>query len=108
MFPSLYEGFGLPPLEALACGTPVITSNASSLPEVVGNAALMVDPFDVGALAVAIERALVDTTLRAELRRRGIRARGAARLARSCARDARGVSTGAGQCTLYNATAPFS
>lgn len=72
VFPSLYEGFGLPPLEALACGTPVITSNASSLPEVVGNAALMVDPFDVGALAVAIERALVDTTLRAELRRRGI------------------------------------
>jgi glycosyltransferase involved in cell wall biosynthesis len=71
-FPSLYEGFGLPPLEAMACGTPVITSNASSLPEVVGDAALAIDPYDVDALAVAIERALTDNSLRADLRQRGI------------------------------------
>lgn len=71
VFPSLYEGFGLPPLEAMSCGTPVVTSNVSSLPEVVGEAALTVDPYDVGALAAAIERALTDAALRAELRRRG-------------------------------------
>jgi glycosyltransferase involved in cell wall biosynthesis len=72
VFPSLYEGFGLPPLEALACGTPVVTSNASSLPEVVGDAALTVDPYAVGDLAAAIERALTDRTLRAVLRERGL------------------------------------
>ncbi len=72
VFPSLYEGFGIPPLEAMACGTPVVTSNVSSLPEVVGDAALTVDPYDVGALAAAIERALTDTALRAELRARGL------------------------------------
>src|SRR5262249_31892651 len=55
VFPSLYEGFGLPPLEAMACGTPVVTSNVSSLPEVVGDAALIVDPYDVEGLAAAIE-----------------------------------------------------
>jgi glycosyltransferase involved in cell wall biosynthesis len=55
-FPSLYEGFGLPPLEAMSCGTPVIASNATSIPEVVGNAARLVDPLDAGAWA----RALVD------------------------------------------------
>ena len=48
VFPSLYEGFGLPPLEAMASGTPVITSNVSSLPEVVGDAALLIDPYDAG------------------------------------------------------------
>lgn len=71
VFPSLYEGFGLPPLEAMACGTPVVTSNRSSLPEVVGDAALLVDPYDVPALAAAIERVLDDAPLRAELQRRG-------------------------------------
>lgn len=71
VFPSLYEGFGLPPLEAMACGTPVVTSNISSLPEVVGDAALTVDPYDVGALARAIERTLTDEALRKDLRRRG-------------------------------------
>jgi glycosyltransferase involved in cell wall biosynthesis len=70
-FPSLYEGFGLPPLEAMACGTPVVTSNVSSLPEVVGDAALLVDPRDVDALADAMGRALSDDTLRAELVTRG-------------------------------------
>lgn len=71
VFPSLYEGFGLPPLEAMACGAPTITSNVSSLPEVVADAALTVDPYDVGALAAAIERVLGDARLRDELRRRG-------------------------------------
>jgi glycosyltransferase involved in cell wall biosynthesis len=72
VFPSLYEGFGLPPLEAMACGAPVIASNASSLPEVVGSAALLVDPHDSGALAAAIERVLGDQPLRDDLRRRGL------------------------------------
>ena len=72
VFPSLYEGFGLPPLEAMACGTPVITSNTSSLPEVVGDAGIMVDPLDVKALADAIERVVTDDTLRSDLRARGI------------------------------------
>lgn len=72
VFPSLYEGFGLPPLEAMACGTPVITSNTSSLPEVVGDAAITVDPYDVDALAAAITRVLSDAELRAELRARGL------------------------------------
>ncbi|MBX7214263.1 MAG: glycosyltransferase family 4 protein [Thermoflexales bacterium] len=64
-FPSLYEGFGLPVLEAMACGTPVVTSNVSSLPEVAGNAGLMVDPYDVPALAAAVTRALRDENWRA-------------------------------------------
>lgn len=72
VYPSLYEGFGLPPLEAMACGTPVITSDVSSLPEVVGDAALLVDPLDVGALRRAIERLWHDEPLRAELRDRGL------------------------------------
>jgi len=72
VFPSLYEGFGLPPLEAMASGTPVITSNVSSLPEVVGDAALMIDPYDPGAIAAAMRRVLEDSTLRAHLRTRGL------------------------------------
>jgi glycosyltransferase involved in cell wall biosynthesis len=72
VFPSLYEGFGLPPLEAMACGTPVVTSNISSLPEVVGDGALTVDPYDVDGLTTAIERVLTDQVLRVELRRRGV------------------------------------
>ena len=71
VFPSLYEGFGLPPLEAMAAGTPVITSNVSSLPEVVGDAALLIDPMDAGAIADAMARVLGDAALRAELVRRG-------------------------------------
>jgi glycosyltransferase involved in cell wall biosynthesis len=70
-FPSLYEGFGLPVLEAMACGTPVVTSNLSSLPEVAGDAALLVDPYDTDALAHAIKRVLDDTLLRGELVRKG-------------------------------------
>ncbi len=72
VFPSFYEGFGLPPLEAMACGTPVITSNLSSLPEVVGQAALMVDPYDIKSLAAAIERILSDQPLRKDLQQRGL------------------------------------
>jgi glycosyltransferase involved in cell wall biosynthesis len=72
VFPSLYEGFGLPALEALACGTPVVASNVSALPEVVGDAALQVSPLDVEALADAMERLLRDDRLRSDLRERGL------------------------------------
>ena len=68
IYPSLYEGFGLPPLEAMACGTPVVTSSVSSLPEVVGTAALTVDPLDVDALAVAIAKVLADHSLHNRLK----------------------------------------
>ncbi|MDE2058505.1 MAG: glycosyltransferase family 4 protein [candidate division NC10 bacterium] len=71
VYPSLYEGFGLPPLEAMACGTPTITSNTSSLPEVVGEAALQVDPRDPEALADAMNAILEDETLAVMLRARG-------------------------------------
>jgi len=71
VFPSLYEGFGLPTLEAMAAGAPVITSNVSSLPEVVGDAALLIDPLDAGAIAAAMERVLSDPALSADLTRRG-------------------------------------
>lgn len=72
VFPSLYEGFGRPPLEAMACGTPVVTSNVSSLPEVVGDAALLADPHDHQALARAMERALSDVGLAGDLRALGL------------------------------------
>ncbi|MBW4583058.1 MAG: glycosyltransferase family 4 protein [Tildeniella nuda ZEHNDER 1965/U140] len=68
IFPSLWEGFGLPALEAMACGTPVITSNLSSLPEVTDDAALLVDPYDVGAIAHAMHNLATDAGLRAQLR----------------------------------------
>jgi glycosyltransferase involved in cell wall biosynthesis len=71
VFPSLYEGFGLPPLEAMAAGVPVITSNVSSLPEVVGDAAILIDPRDPAAIAAAITRVVGDAGLRADLVRRG-------------------------------------
>ena len=72
VYPSLYEGFGLPPLDALACGTPVLTSNVSSLPEVVGDAAILVDPRDVRAIADGLVRLWHDDGLRGELRARGL------------------------------------
>ncbi len=72
VYPSLYEGFGLPVLEAMACGAPVITSNISSLPEVVGDAALKIDPNRIDGLAEAIASVLTDESLRGELRRNGL------------------------------------
>jgi len=71
VYPSLYEGFGLPVLEAMACGTPVITSTASSLPEVAGDAACLVDPNDTGGLAEAIEHVLTQADVRAEMSAKG-------------------------------------
>jgi glycosyltransferase involved in cell wall biosynthesis len=73
VFPSLYEGFGLPPLEAMASGTPVVTSNVSSLPEVAGDAALLVDPTSAEAIADAMRRVLTDPALAAELSARGLK-----------------------------------
>lgn len=71
-YPALYEGFGLPPLEAMACGVPVLAANTSSLPEVIGEAGLLVDPFDVEGLAAGLEKLLGDEALRASLREKGI------------------------------------
>jgi len=71
VFPSLYEGFGLPPLEAMAHGTPVVTSNTSSLPEVAGNAALLVNPENVFEIRRAMQKALLDPVLRARMKQRG-------------------------------------
>ncbi len=71
VFPSLYEGFGLPPLEAMAHGTPVVTSNTSSLPEVAGNAALLVNPENVFEIQRGLQRALLDPALRAQMKQRG-------------------------------------
>jgi glycosyltransferase involved in cell wall biosynthesis len=72
LYPSLFEGFGLPPLEAMACGTPVITSNSSSLPEVVGDAALLVNPYDESELAQAMWRITNDAALRSQLSQAGL------------------------------------
>jgi len=71
VFPSLYEGFGLPPLEAMACGTPVITSNRTSLPEVVGDAALLVNPESEQEIASAMQRLLTDDNLKNQLIQKG-------------------------------------
>ncbi|MBI2297444.1 MAG: glycosyltransferase family 4 protein [Armatimonadetes bacterium] len=71
-YPSLYEGFGLPPLEAMACGAPVVASGTTSIPEVVGDAGVLVDPLDVGSLAGGLNRVLGDPALAEELGRKGI------------------------------------
>jgi glycosyltransferase involved in cell wall biosynthesis len=72
VFPSCYEGFGLPPLEAMACGAPVVTSNAASLPEVVGEAAIQADPFDVPAFADAMRHILLNPDVWQHYRRKGL------------------------------------
>jgi len=72
VYPSLYEGFGLPPVEAMACGTPVVVSNTTGLPEAVGKAGLLVDPTDVVAIAGAMARLLEDAELRQSLKQAGL------------------------------------
>jgi glycosyltransferase involved in cell wall biosynthesis len=72
VFPSLYEGFGLPPLEAMASGTPVVTSNVSSLPEVAGDAAVLVDPYEPREIMEGIRRVLTEPALAQELRIKGL------------------------------------
>jgi glycosyltransferase involved in cell wall biosynthesis len=72
VFPSLWEGFGFPVLEAMACGTPVITSNLSSLPEVVGEAGILVDPYNSLAIASAMTELLRNSLLRSQLREKGL------------------------------------
>jgi glycosyltransferase involved in cell wall biosynthesis len=72
VYPSFYEGFGMPPLEAMACGTPVIAADNSSLPEVVADAGILVDAHDSGELARQIEKVLGDPDLAGDLRRKGI------------------------------------
>jgi glycosyltransferase involved in cell wall biosynthesis len=72
VYPSFFEGFGFPPLEAMACGVPTITSNTSSLPEIAQDAALMVNPYDTDELAWAMEQVLSDVALRKELARRSL------------------------------------
>ena len=72
VYPSYFEGFGLPPLEAMQCGTPVVTGDRTSLPEVVGDAGLTVNPFDESAIAAGLERLLDDSELRARLRVKGL------------------------------------
>lgn len=72
LYPSLYEGFGLPPLEAMACGVPVVASRAASLPEVVGDAGVLVEPRDEAAIANAMQRALEDAAWRNGLGQRGL------------------------------------
>ncbi len=72
VFPSLYEGFGLPPVEAMACGVPVLTSNLCSLPEVVGDAGILIDPYDIEAIAHGMRRLVDDSGLRQTLRQKGL------------------------------------
>lgn len=91
-FPSLYEGFGLPPLEAMSCGTPVLASNASSLPEVVGDASILLDPHDPAAWTNALSRVITDPQLRAEMSRKGLE-RAAHFSWEKCARETLAVLT---------------
>lgn len=72
VYPSVYEGFGLPPLEAMACGTPVITGNLTALPEVVGDAAVLVNPYDTDEMACQIKRVIEDSSFREDLRLKGL------------------------------------
>jgi len=73
VYPSLYEGFGLPPLEAMSCGTPVVTSNTSSIPEVVGDAALLIDPYSIDSIVEGVNKVINDEELRSTLREKGLK-----------------------------------
>ncbi|MDD1720249.1 MAG: glycosyltransferase family 4 protein [Methanoregulaceae archaeon] len=90
VYPSLYEGFGFPPLEAMACGCPVVTSNVSSLPEIAGDVAVMVDPRDAGAIAAEIRRLLDDESIRRYISRKGIE-RAAGFTWEKCVKETMGV-----------------
>lgn len=72
VFPTLWEGFGLPVVEAMACGTPVVTSNVACMPEITGDAALLVDPLSMEAIAEGLAAVLSEPQRRAELSRRGL------------------------------------
>ena len=72
IYPSLYEGFGLPVLEAMSCGTPVLTSNISSMPEVIGKAGILFNPYDIGDIAEAIRKVLHSDDLRDRMRNDGL------------------------------------
>lgn len=98
-YPSLAEGFGLPVLEAMACGTPVVTSNVSSMPEVAGDAALLVDPHDGTAIADALQRILEEPGLREDLRARGLRRAGEVTWKASAERLAASLLRAAGRAT---------
>jgi len=105
VFPSLYEGFGLPPLEAMACGTPVVASDRGALPEVLGNAAIQVDPEDPAALAAALQAVLGDPARRGQMVEKGLRQAArfpweqTARLTEDCLREARYGVAAAGSST---------
>lgn len=85
-YPSLYEGFGLPPLEAMACGTPVLTSQVASMPEVVGEAAVLVNPYNIDSIASGLQRLVDDSLLRETLRAKGLERAGQFTWERTAAR----------------------
>ena len=101
-FPSEFEGFGLPPLEAMACGIPVVSSNAASLPEVVGDAGMLVPPRDVAGWVEALDRLLGDAALRSRVRGPGVARARLFTLGRRRRANARGLPLGHGGRTLRN------
>jgi hypothetical protein len=98
VFPSFYEGFGLPALESMACGRAVVCSDASALPELVDGAAILFDPYAIDDMVTAIADILIDGELRGRMQRLGIQ-RGAFQLAEDRAADLAGIRTGVGTAT---------